>query len=161
VCLPGHRDAGAVQAVLHKAPGQERTRIRSALYGAQARAAFRSVQPFRIHEEALHLGVQVTDTYEQECRWSEPYRLTQLSNLDTHRRLTLMAWWPDLVYWTSNGSSNRRWLGGDGTFTDGSVLGYMVGQDADIGDEAFHDFNLVLADDPAHDASDPPSSPPG
>jgi hypothetical protein len=122
VCLPGHRDAGAVQAVLHKAPGQERTRIRSALYGAQARAAFRSVQPFRIHEEALHLGVQVTDTYEQEYRWSEPYRLTQLSNLDTHRRLTLMAWWPDLVYWTSNGSSNRRWLGGDGTFTDGSVL---------------------------------------
>lgn len=72
-----------------------------------------------------------------------------------------MAWWPDLVYWTSNGSSNRRWLGGDGTFTDGSVLGYMVGQDADIGDEAFHDFNLVLADDPAHDASDPTSSPPG
>jgi hypothetical protein len=37
----------------------------------------------------------------------------------------------------------------------------MVGQDADIGDEAFHDFNLVLADDPAHDASDPTSSPPG
>jgi hypothetical protein len=138
----------------------ERTRIRSALYGDRARAAFRSVQPFRIHEEAILLGVQVTDTYEQEYRWSELHRLTQLSNLDKHRRLTLMAWWPDLVYWMSNGSSKRRWLAGDGTFADGSVLGYMVGQDGDVGDEVFHDFNLVIADDPAHDASDPTSNMP-
>jgi hypothetical protein len=81
----------------------------------------------------FRLGVQVNDTYEQEYRWSELYRLTQLSNLDKHRRLTLMAWWPDLVYWMSNGPSQRRWLGGDGTFADGSVLGYMAGQDADVG----------------------------
>jgi hypothetical protein len=106
-----------------KTSKHERTRIRSALYGARARAAFRSVQPFRIHEEAILLGVQVTETYEQEYRWSELYRLTQLSNLDKHRRLTLVAWWPDLVYWMSNGPSKRRWLGGDGTSTDGSVLG--------------------------------------
>jgi hypothetical protein len=138
----------------------ERTRIRSALYGDRARAAFRTVQPFRIHEEAIRHGVPVTDTYEQEHRWSEVHRLTQLSNLDKHRRLTLVAWWPDLVYWMSNGPSKRRWLGGDGTFTDGSVLGYMVGQDDDVGDEVFHDFNLVLADDPAHDASDPAGTTP-
>jgi hypothetical protein len=138
----------------------ERTRIRAALYGDRARAAFRSVQPFRIHEEAIGLGVQVTDTYQQEYHWSELYRLAQLSNLDKHRRLTLTAWWPDLIYWMSNGPSKRRWLGGDGTFTDGSVLGYMVGQDADVGDEVFHDFNLVLADDPADDASDPTSTTP-
>jgi hypothetical protein len=136
----------------------ERTRIRSALYGDRARAAFRSVQPFRIHEEAMLLGVQVTDTYGEEYRWSELHRLTQLSNLDKHRRLSLMVWWPDLVYWMSNGPSNRRWVGGDGTFTHGSVLGYMVGQDADVGDEVFHEFNLVLADDPVHDASDPTSN---
>jgi hypothetical protein len=139
----------------------EGDRIRAALYGDRARAAFRSVQPFRIHEEAMLLGVEVTDTYEQEYRWSELYRLTQLSNLDKHRRLGLMAWWPDLVYWMSNGPSQRRWLGGDGTFADGSVLGYMVGQDADVGEEeVFHDFNLILADDPAHDASDPTSNTP-
>jgi hypothetical protein len=64
----------------------ERTRIRSALYGERARAAFRSVQPFRIREEAILLGVQVTDTYEQRYRWSELYRLTQLSNLDKHQK---------------------------------------------------------------------------
>ena len=71
-----------------------------------------------------------------------------------------MAWWPELVYWMSNSPSQRRWFGGDGTFADGSVLGYMVGQDADIGDEVFHDFNLILADDPAHDASDLTSNTP-
>jgi hypothetical protein len=125
-----------------EASRHERTRTRAALYGAQARAAFRSVQPFRIHEEALRPGVQVTDTYEHEYRWSELYRLTQLSNLDKHRRLTLMAWWPDLIYWMSDGPSKRRWLGGDGTFTNGSVLGYMVGQDADVGDEVFPRLQL-------------------
>jgi hypothetical protein len=145
---------------LDETSNHEPTRIRSALYGDQARAAFRSVQPFRIHEEAMLLGVQVTDTYEQDYRWSQLYRLTQLSNLDKHRRLTLTVWWPDLVYWMSNGPSKRRWFGGDGTFTHGSVLGYMVGQDADAGDEVFHDFNLVLADDPTHDASDPTSNTP-
>jgi hypothetical protein len=118
----------------------ERTRIRSALYGDRARAAFRAVQPFRIHEEAILLGVQVSETYEEEYRWSELYRLRQLSNLYKHRRLALMAWWPDLVYWMSNGSTKRRWLGGDGTFSDGSVLGYMVGEDVDVGDEVFHEF---------------------
>jgi hypothetical protein len=144
----------------NEASKHEPARIRAALYGVQARAAFRSVQPFRIHEEAILHGVQVTDTDEQEYRWSELYWLTQLSNLDKHRRLTLMAWWPDLVYWMSNGPSKRLWLRGGGTSTNGSVLGYMVGQDADFGDEVFHDFNLILTDDPAHDASDPTSNTP-
>jgi hypothetical protein len=69
-----------------------------------------------------------------------------------------LVWWPDLVYWMSNGSSKRRWLGGEGTFTDGSVLGYMVGQDVGVGDGVFHHFNLVLADHPVHDASEPTSN---
>jgi hypothetical protein len=137
-----------------------RTEVRCALYGGQARAAFRSVQPFRIHEDAIRLGVQVTGTYEEEYRWSELHRLTHLSNLDKHRRLAVVAWWPGLVYWMSNGPSDRHWLRGDGTFTDGSVLGYVVGRDADVGDQVFHEFNLVLADDPVHDADDPTSNTP-
>ena len=144
----------------NEASSDERTRTRAALYGDRARAAFRSVQPFRIHEEAILLGIEVTDTYQQEYRWSELYRLTQLSNLDKHRRLTRMAWRSELIYWMSNGPTKRRWLGGDGVFTDGSVLGYMVGQDAEVGDELFHDFNLILADDPTHDASDRAGNPP-
>jgi hypothetical protein len=86
------------------------------------------------------------------------YRLTCLSNLDKHRRLTVMAWRPDLVYWSSNGPSNRRWFGGDGSFVDNSVLGYVVGSDPDVSPEVFHDFNLVLTDDPVHEARMPNSS---
>jgi len=139
----------------NEASKSRRTRIRAHLYGGQARAAFRSVQPFRIREEAINLGVEVTDTYEEEYRWSVLSRLRCLSNLDKHRRLSVMVWWPELVYWPSNGPSGRRWLGGDGTFTDGSILGYMVGSDAGVGNKVFHEFNLVLADDPVHDAGNP------
>jgi hypothetical protein len=66
-----------------------------------------------------------------------------------------MAWWPHLVYWPSNGPSNRRWFGGDGTFVDNSVLGYVVGSDPDMSPEVFHDFNLVLTDDPVHEGGKP------
>jgi hypothetical protein len=31
----------------------------------------------------------------------------------------------------------------------------LVGSDADVNPEAFHDFNLVLTDDPAHDVGNP------
>ena len=79
----------------------EGDRIRAELYGDRAQAAFRSVQPFRIHE-AILLGVEVTDTYEQEYRWSELYRLTQLEprQASPARPHGLVA---ELVYWMSNG----------------------------------------------------------
>jgi len=130
------------------------TKLRCSLYGPQARTAIRSAQPFSIHEEAIRLGVEVTATYEQEYRWSELHGLTHLSNLDKHRRLPEVGWRPDLIYWMSNGPSKRRWLPGDGTFTHGSILGYIVGEDPDVGEEVIHDFNLVLSDDPAQDPRD-------
>ncbi len=78
--------------------------------------------------------------------------------MSIHRRLALMAWWPDLIYWGSNGPSNRRALPGDGTLADGSILLYIDGTDEDQGDELSHEFNLVLTDDPAfsrdHGATD-------
>ena len=126
-----------------------RSKIRSQLYGVQARAAFRSAQPFRTVEDAASVGVELS--HEQQYRSDLLHRLAHLSNLDKHRRLNLVAWWPDLVYWSSNGPTSRRWFGGDGTFTDGSVLGYMVGTDTDVSPQVFHDFNLVLTDDPLLD----------
>jgi hypothetical protein len=142
----------------NEASKDRQARIRAQLYKGKARAALRSVQPFRIREEAINLGVEAANTYEEEYRWSVLHRLGRLSNIDKHRRLNVMVWWPELVYWQSNGPSNRRWLGGDGTFTDGSILGYMVGSDAGIASKIFHEFNLVLADDLVHDAGNPNSS---
>lgn len=132
----------------------EWTKLRCSLYPPEARTALRSVQPFSIHEEAIRQGVKVSGTCKELSRGNDLHRLAYLSNLDKHRRLTVVAWWPNIVYWMSNGPSKRRWLGGDGTFTDGSILGYMVGKDVDMDHEVFHVFNLVLSDDPAHNAND-------
>ncbi len=78
------------------------------LYDHGARAALRSVQPFVNLEEAHKLGVALDKGFEEDFRWSVLHRLDTLWNIDKHRRLALMAWWPDLIYWTSDGPSNRR-----------------------------------------------------
>ena len=88
-------------------------------------------------------------SFNETFRWSELHRLDILWNIDKHRRLTLMAWWPDLIYWGSNGPSNRRTLPGDGTLANGSIFLYIEGTDEGQGDELSHEFNLVLTDDPA------------
>jgi hypothetical protein len=119
------------------------------LYDRRGRAALRSVQPFVNLEAAHRLGVAVDRSFEETFRWSELYRLDTLWNIDKHRRLTLMAWWPDLIYWGSNGPSNRRALPGDGTLANGSILLYIEGTNEGQGDELGHEFNLVLTDDPA------------
>jgi hypothetical protein len=59
-----------------------------------------------------------------------------------------MAWWPDLIYWGSNGPSNRQMLPGDSTVTDGSILFRMQGRDEGMGDGVNHEFNLAITDDP-------------
>jgi len=119
------------------------------LYDHGARAALRSVQPFVNLEEAHKLGVALDKGFEEDFRWSVLHRLDTLWNIDKHRRLALMAWWPDLIYWGSNGPSNRRALPGDGTLADGSILLYIEGSDDGQGDKLSHEFNLVLTDDPA------------
>ncbi len=122
---------------------------RALLYDSRARAAFRSVQPFVNLEEAHKCGAALERSFEDESRWSELYRLDALWNIDKHRRLALMAWWPDLIYWGSNGPSSRRLLPGDGTLADGSILFSIEGTDDGQGDEVSHEFSLVLTDDPA------------
>jgi hypothetical protein len=122
---------------------------RTTLYDDRARAAFRVVQPFVNLEQAHVLGVGLERSFPEEFRWSQLHRLDALWNLDKHRRLTLMAWWPELFYWTSNGPTRRTALPGDGTFADGSVALYIEGFDDIDGSELQHEFKLVLTDDPA------------
>jgi len=119
------------------------------LYDRRARAALRSVQPFVNLEAAHRLGVALDRSFEETFRWSELHRLDTLWNIDKHRRLTLMAWRPDLIYWGSNGPSNRRALPGEGTLANGSILVYIEGSDEGQSDKLNYEFNLVLTDDPA------------
>lgn len=124
------------------------TGARAILYDDRARRAFRQVQPFAFDETALQYGVTPSGSYDDNALWHNLYRLDKLWNIDKHRRLTLVAWWPDIVYWGSNGPSNRRMLPGDGTVADGSVLFYMQGRDDGMGDRVHEEFNLTLTDDP-------------
>lgn len=126
----------------------ERMGRRGLSYDARARAAFRSVQPFAQLEQMHELDVALDQSFEQAARWNELHRLDTLWNIDKHRRLALLAWWPDVVYWGSSGPTNRRLLPGDGTLADGSILFYIDGADEGYGDELSHEFNLVLTDDP-------------
>lgn len=119
------------------------------LYDRRARVALHSVQPFVNLEEAHKLGVALDRSFDESFRWSALHRLDTLWNIDKHRRLTLMAWWPDLIYWGSNGPSNRRALPGDGTLANGSILLYIEGTDEGQSNKLSHEFNLVLTDDPA------------
>ena len=126
----------------------ERKAKQGLLYDSRARAALRSAQPFVNLEEAHKLGVALDETFDETFHWSELHRLDTLWNIDKHRRLALMAWWPDIIYWGSNGPSNRRAFPGDGTFADGSILLYIEGADEGQSDELSHKFNLALTDDP-------------
>jgi hypothetical protein len=83
-------------------------RRKKGLYDSRAYKAFRSVQPFVNLEEAHRIGVALDKSFEEEFQWSELHRLDIMWNIDKHRRLSLMTWWPDLIYWSSDGKSNRR-----------------------------------------------------
>jgi hypothetical protein len=121
---------------------------KAALYDDRARRGFREVQPFFYDEMARQSGVTLSGSYEERARWHDLFRLDRLWNIDKHRRLAIMAWWPDLIYWGSDGPSNRHMLRGDGTVADGSILFYIQGRDEGMGDHVSHEFNLALTDDP-------------
>jgi hypothetical protein len=67
-------------------------------------------------------------------------RLDAVWNIDKHRRLAGTAWWPDIIYWGSNGESHRKASRGDGTVADGSILLYIDGSDEGQGDELSYEF---------------------
>ena len=69
--------------------------------------------------------------------------LPLMSNHDKHWRLRVTVLWPDIVYRRSDEPSKNRWLPGDGTFRDGSIVGYMIG-DVDV--RVIYEFQLVLGD---------------
>lgn len=151
--VPEHQERESTFPIFANPEGFERFFThpkRVGLYDDRAREAFRAVQPFRQLEVAHGLGIALDRTFDEEYLWDKLHGLNVLWNIDKHRRIPLMAWWPALIYWGSDGATNRRLLPGDGTMADGSVLFYIEGQDEGQGDEISHDFHIVLTDDPAH-----------
>lgn len=129
-------------------------RNRRALYGPQERLALRCVQPFAFAEEARELGVDPRTTPEEDRDSDAIYRLHQVSNIDKHRRLPLLSWFPGTVYWTapSDGQS-YRWHPVATEFLDGTLLGYFSDPDGEAppASKVFYEMRLALMDDLVRD----------
>ena len=69
------------------------------LYGVDAVRAFRCVQSFAFAEEVAALGVQSGRELEQDYTHHTLNRLHTLSVIDKHRRLPVLAWFPDILFW--------------------------------------------------------------
>jgi hypothetical protein len=124
-------------------------RGRAQLYGPQQQLALRCVQPFALTEEAARHGVIRTSTPEEDRDSDAIYRLHQISNIDKHRRLPLLAWFPDIVYWAGSEGQSYRWQPVAREFRDGTVLGYLSDPtgEAPPATTVFTEMKLALADD--------------
>jgi hypothetical protein len=147
----------ACQFPIERNPGEfdkffTRHKVRNRLTPPALRdKVIRPVQSFYWLEEAKRSGVESASTpdYEAAYQHSALGEFSYVSNIDKHRRLALTAWRSDLLWWGSNGQSNRRWLPGDGTFKNGSIIGYTVDND-DSDSDVMYDFKLTLPDLPAY-----------
>jgi hypothetical protein len=102
--------------------------LRADLFAAETRAAMREVQPGSLHDRVVQLDqhLDVGDR-KQEVTYDLLRLLASLNNIDKHRTLNLAVWWPDLVYWGSDDTTQHRWAWGTPPFADGAVLGRLIG----------------------------------
>ena len=78
---------------------------RPTLYGPQEQKAIREVQPAALHDELAAQGQTELHPRAEEVEYDRLSVLQRLSNIDKHRRLHIVMFWPDLVYWGSDSPS--------------------------------------------------------
>src|SRR5664279_693609 len=97
--------------------------------------------------KALSRGVK-TPSYD-EYSWSSPLTsVARLSNIDKHRRLTVTAWWPSLIHWTTaNGDpGDNQWRqAGEPSWGDGEVIAYVTSTGPEPA-QVVHQFDIVIVD---------------
>jgi hypothetical protein len=125
---------------------------RQRLYGDREKLAMRCVQPFAISEEARMLGVDIQESPELQFATDEIQRLHKLSLVDKHRRLPLVAWFPELTSWMGEADENTYELvppARSAMYFDGAILGYFrsVSGDQPPRFDPNHEMSLALADD--------------
>jgi hypothetical protein len=127
-------------------------KVRQDMYGPRERDAMRCVQPFTTAEEAAEYGVEWSTTPAEEYRIHELARLSKLSNIDKHRRLTLVAWYVDLVYWAGPGPTSWHPAPHPGAgLEDSSLLGHQVCEDeGNSSSPPTFDMRLTITDDPGY-----------
>lgn len=116
--------------------------------------ALHGVQPFYWLENMKMLNVEGTNaiTYEADSRFHPLTAIGRLSNIDKHRRLNIVAWWPRLIYWTQgkDGGGEYQWRPASAPpWSQDEIIGHMIGTGPKP-KHVFHDFNLAITGAPSH-----------
>lgn len=124
-------------------------RVRREIYGSQERAALRCVQPFSLREEAEKAGVSWSTSHEYEYITNELHRLQVLSNLDKHRRLPLLVWYVEFLFWNDENCSWRYAQHPHSELKDNALIGYLADPTGSRPTATVTiDLRLSLSDDP-------------
>jgi hypothetical protein len=118
-------------------------RVRFALHGVQP---FYWLERMKIFSETAK-----TVSYDQDSTFRPLTSVARLSNIDKHRRLTVAAWWPSLIYWTTGEEDDGEYQWrptGAPPWGDGEVIGIMTGTGPEP--KVVHQFNLVVTDAASH-----------
>lgn len=129
-------------------------KLRRQMYGQRELDTMRCVQPFAIREEAAEYEVDWTTSPEEEYRINELARLNHISNVDKHRRLPVLSWYLDIVYWAGE-APGITWRTDRKPFTaigSNDIIGYLTTISGDISQvpEPVIQLQLALADDPGY-----------
>ena len=120
----------------------------------RVRFALHGVQPFYRLQNMKLLGVEGANalSYVDDSRFHPLTSVARLSNIDKHRRLTVAAWWPSLIYWTTKDEEDRgehQWRSvGSPPWDHDEIIGYMTSTGPEP--KVVHQFHLVITDATTH-----------
>jgi hypothetical protein len=119
--------------------------LRARLMPDELRDAMRGVQPFHLDEWAIARGIADETRYAENAEYDALCTLNKVSNIDKHRRVAFTLLWPNFAGWGSDTGLDQRWIPGNGEFTDGKIVGYIIG-DVHPAPILDYEFNLALED---------------
>ncbi|MDU0315267.1 hypothetical protein RKE38_16325 [Phycicoccus sp. M110.8] len=130
-------------------------KARRQIFSTRMQGCLRYVQPFYWLEQAQKVGSATSSdlSWESEAATDSLYVLQRLSNLDKHRRLTVTAVWPSLLYWINEAGSEPRvdWRYlKPPPWSDGDVIGRMT-IESGPSPRVVQELVLVALESPAHD----------
>jgi hypothetical protein len=101
---------------------------RKALFDTKAEKALRSVAPGCWFSSEAIVDGELIMTFREEVTRDKLWQLHRLSIIDKHRRLSVIALWPEPVYWmNTNGEDSPDWRWGTPPFEKGSIVGTFIG----------------------------------
>jgi hypothetical protein len=109
-------------------PGLDRWfRVRERVYGPAERRAIEAVAPGWQWD---YLGNDSADpligTREEDVQHDLLWTLNRLWNIDKHRRLHVVALWPDNISWATREADEYEWVPGWPPYEDGTEVGRLL-----------------------------------